>query len=110
MTQFYDKKPLHPQKNPKFTVTTQKRPKDLDYTTIADRLRTVRWVTIVTQRVWLNRFTGSNLPYNRTSCVIKRKHISKFVNNPPYKGREPTANESGEAIKIITQTCKVIKT
>ena len=29
--------------------------------------------------------------------------------NPPFKDRWPTANQSGEAIKIITQTCKVIK-
>ena len=34
----------------------------------------------------------------------------KFVNNPPCKGRGPTANKNGEAIKIITQSCKVIKT
>ena len=28
----------------------------------------------------------------------------------PYKDRGPTDNQSGEAIKIITQTSKVIKT
>ena len=40
------KKPLHPQKNPKGNVTTQKNAtKIIDYTctTIADRLRTVSW-------------------------------------------------------------------
>ena len=30
---------------------------NFDYTTIADRLRTVSWVTAVTPRVWLNRLT-----------------------------------------------------
>ena len=45
-------KSLHWQKNPKSNVTTQKRYQNLDYTTIADLLRTV------TQLVWLNRFTG----------------------------------------------------
>ena len=29
----------------------------------------------------------------------------KNVNNPPYKDRGPTANQSREAIKIIEQTC-----
>ena len=32
---------LHPQKNPKSNVTTQKLNQNIDYTTIADRLRTV---------------------------------------------------------------------
>ena len=31
----------HRQKNPKSNVTTQNAPKNFDYTTIADRLRTV---------------------------------------------------------------------
>ena len=33
--------------------------KNFDYTTIADRLRTVSWITAVTQLVWLNRFTSA---------------------------------------------------
>ena len=37
------------------------------------------------------------------------KNRASFVNNPPYKDRGQTANQSREAIKIITQTCKVIK-
>ena len=37
------KKPLHPQKNPKSNVTTQKRRKNFDNTTIADRFMTVSW-------------------------------------------------------------------
>ena len=36
-------KPLHQQKNPKSNVTTQKRLKNFDYTTTADRLWTVSW-------------------------------------------------------------------
>ena len=36
-------KPLHPQKSPKSNVTTEKRQQNLDYTTIADRLRMVSW-------------------------------------------------------------------
>ena len=41
---------------------------------------------------------------------MKWTHIKKFENNPPYKDRGPTTNQSGEAVKIITQTCKLIKT
>ena len=36
--------------------------KTFDCTTTADRLRTIRWVTIATQLVWLNRFTPSRDP------------------------------------------------
>ena len=36
-------KPLHPQKNLKSNTTAQKRHQNVDYTTIADRLRTVSW-------------------------------------------------------------------
>ena len=36
-------KPLHPLKNPKSNVTTQKMYQNFDYTTITDRLRTVSW-------------------------------------------------------------------
>ena len=38
-------KPLHPQTNPKSNMTTQKNvTENFNYTTIADRLRTVSWV------------------------------------------------------------------
>ena len=33
--------------------------KNFDYTTIADRLRTVSWLIAVTPLVWLNRFTSA---------------------------------------------------
>ena len=53
-------KPLHRQKNPKSNVTTQRTPPK---TSITQRLRThlgrSAGVTIATQLVWLNRFTGS---------------------------------------------------
>ena len=42
MTQSYNQKTLHPKKNPKNKLTTtQKRHQNFDFTTIADRLRTV---------------------------------------------------------------------
>ena len=49
---------------------------------------------ISTQLVCLNPFTGSQ-PSNQPRKMCNQR---------------PTANQSGEAIKIITQTCKVIKT
>ena len=60
--------------NPKSNLTTHKRPPpQSDYTTIADRRRTVSWSnnshpTGVDKPV-------PNLPTNHTSPVIKRKHI-----------------------------------
>ena len=36
-------KPQHRQNNPKSTVTTQNRHQNFDYTSIADRLKTVSW-------------------------------------------------------------------
>ena len=59
LTQSYDKSPYTDKKNPKSNVTTQNPQK----TSITQRLRTDLglqvWVTITTQLVWLNRFTGS---------------------------------------------------
>ena len=37
-------------------------------------------------------------------------NIPRYFHDFPYKGRGPTSHLSGEAMKIITQTCKVIKT
>ena len=42
LTQSYDKAPT-PTENPKSNLITQKRHQNFDYTTIADRLRTVSW-------------------------------------------------------------------
>ena len=41
--------------------------KNFDYTTIADRLRTVSWGAAVNPLVWLNRFTSAQ----RTFCSIE---------------------------------------
>ena len=43
LIQSNEKKPLHSQKTPKSKVTTQSATKNFDYTTIADRLRTISW-------------------------------------------------------------------
>ena len=51
-------KPLHPQPNKKRNVTTQKTPPKLRLHNDCGRLRTVSWVTIATQLVCLNRFSG----------------------------------------------------
>ena len=64
--------------------TTKTPPK----TSITQRLQTDLGrsvgVTTAIQLMWLNRFTGTQLPTNRKSRVIKRTHIYKFENNPPY--------------------------
>ena len=68
-------------------MTMQNDTKNFDYTTIADRLRKVSWGKD-------SHPTGvvKPVPTNRKSRVIKRTHILKFVNNPPYKGRGQTTN------------------
>ena len=90
------------------TMPTEKSKKQRDNTktSITQRLRTnlgrsVR-VKIATQLVWLTSLRDPNLPTYLKSCVIKRTHIEKFVNDPPYKGRGPKANQSREAIKFFT--------
>ena len=50
----------------------------------------------------VNMVYGPNLPTPRNSCVIKRNHVYKFVNKPPYIDNKPTAIPSGEVIKIDT--------
>ena len=46
-------KPLHAKTNQKSNMTTQKRHQKFDYTTIADRLRTVSWKNNIHPLVWL---------------------------------------------------------
>ena len=54
------KAPTPTEKSKKQCVNTKTRTtKNFDYTTIADRLRTVSWIKTATQLVWLNRLTGS---------------------------------------------------
>ena len=64
-------KPLHPQKNPKATGQHKNATKIFDYTTIADRIRTVSWSnsshpTGVVKPV----YERLNLPTHRKSSVI----------------------------------------
>ena len=66
LTQSYDKSPLHPRKNPKTNVKTQKTPPK---TSITQQLRIDLGrsvgVAVAIQLVWFNRFTSvqtSNLP------------------------------------------------
>ena len=67
-------KPLHWQKNPKSNVTTQRTPPK---TSITQRLRTdlgrSAGVTIATQLVWLNQFTGSQ-PSHSPQQLCNRGH------------------------------------
>ena len=64
-------------------------------------------VTTANQLVWITGFRVHH-PTPRISCVIKRKHISKFVNKHPYIDNKLTVTPSGEAIQINTQTTKVL--
>ena len=57
-------------------------------------------VTNIIQLMWFNQFTGSQ-PSIRKICVIKRIHIEKFIDIPPYEDRRPTAYQSGEAIQSV---------
>ena len=98
-----------PTENPKCNVTTHKRHQKFQlHNDCGPTGRSVRVKTAI-QLVWLNQFTGSKLPTNHKSWVIKRAHIKNFVNNPAYLDRGPTANHWGDAIKRITQTRKVHK-
>ena len=91
-------------------VTTQNPHQNVDYRMITDPFRTVSLSKDSHLTVWLNRFMRST-PSNHSQklCFKKKLHIRKLLNDPPDKGRLPTANLSGEAIKIITQTFKVVK-
>ena len=74
LTQSYDE-PTHQQKKPKSKATTRKLHQNFDYTTIADRLRTVSWGNNSPQLVWLTGLRDPNLPTNHKSRVINRTHI-----------------------------------
>ena len=97
LTQFYDKSPIHSNKNPKRNVTTQNTPPK---PSITQRLRTdLGWsvrVTTITLLVWLN------LPTSHNNRVIKSTHFykKKIANNPPYRDWGPMTNQSGEVIKM----------
>ena len=107
LTQSCDKNPYTHRKSQNATWQ-HKTPPNLDYTTVANQYGRSVGVTTATQPVWLNRLTNQTLPFYRKICVIKRTHNWNFVNNPPYEDRGRTGNQRREAIKSITQTCKVI--
>ena len=84
-------------------MTTQTTPKKFDYRAVADQLRTVSWSNYGHPTGVVNLVYGPNLPTPRNSRVMKRTHIKKFVNKPPYIDNKSTATPSGEVIKIDTR-------
>ena len=82
---------------------TNNATKQFDYTAGADRLRTVKWSNYGHPTGVVNLVYGPNLPTDRNSRVIKRTHVLKFVNKPPYIDNKPTATQSGEVMKIDTR-------
>ena len=73
---------------------TKNATKNFDYTTIADRLRTVSWgndshPTGVVKPVYgIPTFPITTKALNQKDTHLKKKPI----NNPPYKGRGPPTN------------------
>ena len=67
---------------------------------ITQRFRTVSWSNYDHRTGVVNRFTGPAFPLP----VIKRTHILKFVNKPPYIDNKPTGTQRGEVIKIDIRT------
>ena len=82
---------------------TNNATKKFDYTAVADRLRTVSWSNYSHPTGVVNLVYWPNLPTPRNSRLIKRTHVKKFVNKPPYIDNKPTATPSGEVIKIDTR-------
>ena len=87
-------KPLHRQKNPKKQRDNTKTPPK---PSITQRLRTDLGrsvgVTIAKPNGVVKPVYGIPTFFtNRKSRVIIRTHIQKSINNPPCKGRGPTAN------------------
>ena len=85
------------------TDNTNNATKTFDYTAVADRLRTVSWSNYGHSTSVVNLVYGPNLPTPHNSRVIKRTHVEKLVNKPPYIDNKPTATPSGEVIKIDTR-------
>ena len=102
LTQSYDKSPFTNRKLKRATWQHKNAAKIYDYTTIADRLKTVSWSHN-------NHPTGMVKPaYERSifpliapAVLLKGPTFKKFVNNPPYRDWGPIiANQSREVIKI----------
>ena len=85
-------------------------PPKLRLHTIADRLGTVSLSNDTNQTGVVKPVYGIPTFPLIAKAVKSKGHVLKFVNNSPCKDRGPTANHSGEVTKIITQTCKVVKT
>ena len=86
LTQSYDKSPYTHRKIQKATRQHKNATKNFNYTTIADRLRTVSGSNNIHPngevKPVCERSTFSLTALN--SRVIERTHIWKIVNNPPY--------------------------
>ena len=77
---------------------TDNATKKFDYKAVADRLRTVSWSNYGHPPGVVNLVYGPNPPTPCNSRVIKRTHVWKFVNKPPFIDNKPTATPSGEVI------------
>ena len=87
---------------------TNQATKKFDYTAVADRPKTVIWSNYDHPTGVVKLGDGPNLPTPRRSHIIKRKHVKRSVNKPPYIDNKPTATPSGEVIKIDTRKTKMI--
>ena len=64
---------------------------------------TVSWSNYGHPTGVVNLVYEPNLPTPRNSRVIKRTHVSKFVDKPPNIDNKSTATPSGEVIKFDTR-------
>ena len=101
LTQTCDKNPYTYRIIKKATWQHKNATKNFDYTTIADRLRTVSWSNSSHQTgVVKPVYERSTFPLTATAVQSKGHTFKNFVNNPPYRDWGPTANQSGEVIKM----------
>ena len=105
LIQSYDNPPYTHRKIQKATRQHKNASKNVDYTMIADWLRTVIWSkdshpTGVVKPVYgiptFPQLCNQKDTQPSNSCVMKRTPII----NPPHRDWGPTANQSGEAIKM----------
>ena len=108
LTQSYDKSPYTSRNVKRAKWQHKQRHKMFDYTAVADRLRTASWSNYGHPTGVVNLVYGPNLPTPRNSRVIKRTHVQKLVNKPPYIDNKPTATPSEEVIKIDTRKTLII--
>ena len=80
-------KPLHPNKNTKSNVTTQKRHQNFDYKSIMDRLRTVSWSPLLEYRSrckWpmetSSNWVKGQIRYIRSSSVTGKPNWCPVIN------------------------------